>query len=248
MSSNLSEGLTAKSLEHLVLPLISVDEFESKIDDRRCIVVGFYVMDKDPAEDLSSFIDMSSRQVLDTEVSPAPTPDGYYMVFVEFRRSNYFPDKLIEILKVIKNLCVIDPDRWQMKCIGHEKLIPVNEENIRENVILDENEIPDISEKEDSEKEDSEKEKTLKENLEFWEFATADQIKIEESSVTFYKNNIKYEYDIIDEQVTGPVNLTETTNASMLQNLLGPSYNVWAIDDYIAVELGDKIKVLKTTN
>jgi len=241
MSSNLSEGLTADSLEHLVLPLISVDEFESKIDDRRCIVVGFYVLDKDPAEDLSNFIDMSSRQVLDTEVSPAPTPDGYYMVFVEFRRNNQFPEKLIEILKVIKNLCAIDLDRWQMKCIGLEKLIAVNDANIQENVILDESEIPEISEKET-------KEETLKEDLEFWEFATADQVKIEESTITFYKNNQPYEYNIINDEVSGPVNLTEDTNANMLQKLLGPSYNVWSIDNYIAVELGDKIKVLKTTN
>lgn len=239
MHHNLFEGLKANSLEHLVLPLISVDEFESKIDDRRCVVVGFYVMDKDPAEDLSSFIDMSNRDVLDTEVGPAPTPDGYYMVFAELRRNAKFSEKLIEILKLIKNLCNINVDAWQMKCIGHEKLIPVSIESIQENIILDENEIPEIEEK-------TVKKEEVKEHSEFWKFATVDAVKLNESTITLFKNQQQYEYEIIDEAIDGPVNLNETTNANILQSLVGPSYNVWSLDKYIAVELGDQIKILKT--
>lgn len=243
MTSNISEGLTAKSLEHLVLPIISVDEFESKIDDNRCIVVGFYVMDRDPAEDLSTFIDTSSRKVLDTEVSPAPTPDGYYMVFVEFRRNSFFPANLIQILKLIKNLCDINLDRWQMKCIGHDRLLQVNEEEIKENIILDENDLPDIEEKEPEENE-SKKE----EIKEFWKYATVDQIELDESQLVFAKNGQKYAYELVDKSVSGPLNLIETQQANTLQHLLGPSYNVWAIDKYLAVELDNKIQVLKIKN
>ena len=47
--SKLTEGLTRDALEHLVMPMVTIDEFESKIDDRRVVVTGFYVTDQDPA-------------------------------------------------------------------------------------------------------------------------------------------------------------------------------------------------------
>jgi hypothetical protein len=85
--SKLIEGMQANDLDFLIMPLISIDEYESKIDDRRAVVIGFYVTDNDPASELSAFIEKGTVPVLDTEVSPAPTEDGYYMVFVEMDRN-----------------------------------------------------------------------------------------------------------------------------------------------------------------
>ena len=78
----LNEGLRPDDLEDLVLPILSIDEYESKIEDDG-IVVGFYTQYKDPANDLNRFIQKSAIDILDSEVSPAPTEDGYFIVFVE---------------------------------------------------------------------------------------------------------------------------------------------------------------------
>ena len=53
--ANLFEGLKEGDLAELVLPMISIDEFESKLDDDS-IVVAFYVGDRDPSQDLNRFI------------------------------------------------------------------------------------------------------------------------------------------------------------------------------------------------
>src|ERR1700748_2916530 len=94
----LIEGLRENDLEGLVLPVISIDQFESKIDDD-AIVVAFYVEYRDPAIDLNRFIQKSAVDILDTEVSPAPTEDGYFVVFVELMRDDKFMKKMSVIME-----------------------------------------------------------------------------------------------------------------------------------------------------
>ena len=53
--------------------------------------VGFEVIDEAPAKDLEEFIRMGYVESLDTDVSPGPTMDGNYLVFVEFNRDKSFP-------------------------------------------------------------------------------------------------------------------------------------------------------------
>ena len=73
----LKEGMRENDLDDLVLPLITIDEYVSKIgDDKEVIVVGFFVEDEDPANDLSRFIDRSVTNILDTDVSPVPNEEG----------------------------------------------------------------------------------------------------------------------------------------------------------------------------
>jgi hypothetical protein len=53
--SKLYEGMWSGDLADLVQPLVSIDEYASKIDPN-AIAVGFYVQDKDAADDLNRFI------------------------------------------------------------------------------------------------------------------------------------------------------------------------------------------------
>ena len=94
----INEGLMKNDLAKLVLPIMSIDEYDSKIKDD-AIVVAFYVTDKDPASDLNKFIQKSPVMLLDTEVSPAPNQDGFYLVFVEMDRSDMFKLNLHAILR-----------------------------------------------------------------------------------------------------------------------------------------------------
>jgi hypothetical protein len=111
----LAEGLRENDLEGLVLPVISIDQFESKIDDD-AIVIGFYVLYRDPAADLNRFIQKSAVDIIDTEVSPAPTEEGYYVVFVEVMRNEKFPELLFSILENIENL--VGFCEWEFTAYG----------------------------------------------------------------------------------------------------------------------------------
>jgi hypothetical protein len=123
----------------LVLPLISIDEFNSKIDNRRAIVVAFYCTDKDPAQDLMRFIEGSNLDMLDTEVSPAPSSEGYYVVFVEFSRNREFPATLDEIIQQVGNIA---ENKWQLKIWNHDDIVHYSTDVIEKLVILDPSQIP----------------------------------------------------------------------------------------------------------
>jgi hypothetical protein len=135
--SKLTEGLDRHALEHLVMPLVTIDEYESKIDDRRVVVTGFYVTDHDPAIDLSIFIEKSSIRPLDTDVSPAPTDDGYYLVFVEMTRNDEYPTRVVEMCEQVSNLTA--NKQWQFHAYGmpEGEFEDLSEDHVRARVNLD---------------------------------------------------------------------------------------------------------------
>lgn len=108
------EGLRPGDLEDLVLPEITVDDFEPKSGSpENVVVVSFYVKDLDPAQDLASFIERGAHNILDTEVSPAPDEDGNYLVFVEMHRDETLTDSFMKILEDIKK--VVSIDKWNVE-------------------------------------------------------------------------------------------------------------------------------------
>lgn len=111
----LEEGMRGGDLADMVLPMISIDEYVSKIDDS-AIVVGFYVHDHDGAKELNRFIQKSPAPLIDTEVSPAPDQHGYYLVFVELMNDSQIVHNLTAILEEISPLTEID--EWQMRVRG----------------------------------------------------------------------------------------------------------------------------------
>jgi len=237
-----SEGVKRKSLEHLIQPVLSIDEYESKISDKRVIVVGFFCGDKDPANDLSDFIDSSSLPILDTEVSPAPTPDGYYVVWVEIARSKKFPGIVKNLLKEVDNLTNIDD--WKFQCPAQQDAVELDDENILQYIILDPAEILEPPEKQENDTEDTPEPENSKNDLlaEFWRASLADKIELSENFVNFYKNNTVYKFHI---QPTLPDSidfLVEDGETRYLKSLLGPAYDVYKAADGFVVE-SDKVAV-----
>lgn len=133
MKQQLQEGLMAHDLDDLVLPMLTIDQYESKISDE-AIVVGFYVFDEEPAFDLSLFIEKGVNQVLDTEVSPAPTEDGYYVCFVEFNRTTLFPQQLLNLIENINN--VTNVKNWQFQSYRSKKIHDLSKTNLEKFVRL----------------------------------------------------------------------------------------------------------------
>ena len=107
-------GLRHLELAKMVLPLISIDEFEPKTGTtEEVIVVSFFCKDELPAMDLDEFIDKSVIEFLDSEVSPNPNEDGLYLVFVEFKRQPNFWTKIRELVKDVEN--VTDKLKWRVQ-------------------------------------------------------------------------------------------------------------------------------------
>lgn len=131
--NNLFEGLQEHDLDDLVLPLLSIDEFESKIDDD-ALVVAFYVQDQEPASDLNHFIQKGSVRFLDTDVSPAPDENGYFLVFVEFVRQPRAASDIISLVESMTNLTNVE--EWSFKPYHHNKVLPLTEENIKKTIDL----------------------------------------------------------------------------------------------------------------
>jgi len=113
-TSKLDEGLRENDLDDLVLPTITIDDFEPKSgDDDEVVVVTFRAKDDEPANDLASFIEKGSHDILDTEVSPSVDEDGNYLIFVEIRRSDSLFDTVKGIVKDVTRL--VNIEKWQFQ-------------------------------------------------------------------------------------------------------------------------------------
>jgi hypothetical protein len=98
-------SLKHKDLEHCVFPEISVDEYEPKTgENEEVIVIALYVTEEDAAIDIDCFLERSSIDILDADVSPNPNPEGKYMVFIEMKRAPDFFEKFYGMLDEIENL------------------------------------------------------------------------------------------------------------------------------------------------
>ena len=218
----LKEGLTQGSLEHLVQPLLSVDEYESKISNKRAIVVGFFVEDADPARDLSHFIDRSSYDVLDTEVSPAPTPDGHFVVFVELLRDVKFVENLLKLLEEVSNITEIDD--WSFVAPSIDDPEDVNQDNLKEYIVLDPNQIND-----------NEDEQPSNDIAEFWRDAMVDRVMLEGDKVILYKDSYSTVLETAKQCPMSAITIQDQ-KSRILEKLLGPAYTVWTTDSAILIE------------
>ncbi len=95
MKEQLNEqGLRPNILHDLVYPIISIDEYEPKINQDNIVVMFQVLNNYDAAYDLSSFIEKTSKNAIDTEAAETPNLDGRYTVFVEMPRNVEFPEAL----------------------------------------------------------------------------------------------------------------------------------------------------------
>ena len=100
-------SLKENDLVDVVLPKISIDEFEPKTGEKEDIsVVGFFVSEESAGKDLANFINKGSVEYRDVEVSPNPTEDNEFMVFVEFDRNENLLNTLMELVNDISHISV----------------------------------------------------------------------------------------------------------------------------------------------
>lgn len=223
--SNLTEGLKRGDLDGMVLPMLTIDEFSSKIDDKHMIVVGFYCFEEDPAHDLANFIERSPVNVIDTDVSPAPNREGYYLTFVELKRNKLFPEKLIKLLEEIDNLT--DVKEWQFTSyqLPKGKIVELSQANLAKYINLKQ-----------------EAESTQEKLQEFFAHSSLHDFQLEESQLTLSRAGVVHEYelgDLIINQLPQMAMCWESSAASAalrLHRLLDGAYHVHAVWDGLLVE------------
>ena len=98
-------ALKENDLAGVLLPKLSIDEFEPKTGEKENIsVLGFYVTEESAGEDLANFINKSTFDYRDVEVSPNPTEDNEFMVFVEFDRNETLIPTIMELVDDISHI------------------------------------------------------------------------------------------------------------------------------------------------
>ena len=132
----ITEGSEINDLARLVKPVMTVDEFRSKMgEDKDIIVVGFTVLTKEPAADLVNFVEKSYDWVLDADISSGETSDGNYVVFVEIQRKPNAAEHIYNMLEDMMNLTGQTLAEWKFTYFkGNEKL-PVTLENLKDSII-----------------------------------------------------------------------------------------------------------------
>jgi hypothetical protein len=240
--SGLFEGLKENDLESLVVPLISVDQYESKLDDDS-IVVGFFVRDREPAGDLNRFIQKGAVDLLDTDVSPAPNENGEYLVFVEMLRDREFPQRLLAMLDSLRGLTAIED--WSLDIYDVEENLPATLENLEKMVRL-------VSLEEGESDED--------ELVEFFQNSDLEGMVVEGRQIHLRGSQTSVELSLVDfgdfqsvkennAVLAQGTRLDETAqrNVSLLQNLLGDTWIVEHLQDHVLLSnvLDENVALLR---
>lgn len=224
----LTEGLKRGDLNHMILPLISIDEFNSKIDDRTVIVVAFYSYEEDPAHDLSNFIERSPQNVLDTDVSPAPTREGYYVTFVEIKRDSKFIPKLLKILTEIDNLTNVKQWQFTSQKLPSGKVLPVSEDNLKKWVNVN----PELV---DTKTPDADQLK------EWFSHSSLHDVQVVDNEIHLHRAGITHVYEVVSLQTQppdAPLQLSESHIAmcNRLERLLDGPYSAHIMQDHVVVQ------------
>jgi hypothetical protein len=249
MRYNIYEGLRAGDLKELVLPLISIDEYKSKLgNDKEVIVVAFFVEDEDPANDLSRFIEKGANKILDTEPSPAPNEDGYYLVFVEYPRGDKFPEELMELIGEIKVL--VDVDIWKFKPYKHKKVENLTKENVEKYINIGDDGHESTGKK---------KRNTNEAATAFLMNSFADRVGIIDEKLVIETPTQKYRFNVIDfgtadrtmrrHNLNSPFRLDESARwqCNTLEGILGAAWSAAMVGETIILThaLDDRALILQ---
>jgi len=244
----INEGLQRGDLNFVIEPVLSIDEYQSKIDDRKAIVVGIYTMDKDPANEIARFIEKSNISILDTDISPAPTEDGFYIAFIELDRNKEFINNVIKIIKEINNITNVSS--WSFTTYKKQGKLKFNRENLEKYINLDPKsiEIIDSNDENDS---------NIEENiLSFFKNSLVESVSIDKKTIQFNSRNGSSKFQILKytkENASVPILICEIndpllTTSMRLQNLLGNSYEVYTINEGLVVTNGSDSIFLKMSD
>ena len=128
-------SLNYLDMEKQVQPIVSVDEYSSKIGkDSKMVTLAFIVNSEEAGNDLSDWFERGYTYVLDAQISDGELKPGKYLVFVEMKRRPSIPGKIIELLTDLETLTGLSIDDWKVRI--DDKTYPADEKVLKEKIIL----------------------------------------------------------------------------------------------------------------
>jgi len=116
MKKILNESLNYLDMEHLILPIVTIDKYKATMGkDSDIITLGFTVKNESAAEDLVNWFERGYDWVLDAERSPSEVSPNKYIVFVELQRKKIAAKHIIQLIEDLKTLTGIPIENWSLK-------------------------------------------------------------------------------------------------------------------------------------
>jgi hypothetical protein len=244
---NLTEGLRSGDLAKMIDHKFMIDQYNSKMGlDEDIVVVSFRVKDKYPAIDLMDFVEKGYPSVLDADMSTGEEKDGQYAVFIEFERSQKFPEQLDAVIRGVGQLC--DCKDWRFRYFkdveSHdyskeavEQFVPLTKEaylaRVKEQKITDVSDVLDQGTAEVADIDESN-------NLTFTKTYSGD-LTVRLESVGDYKE--------LKDSLQGGLQLDESSRGQSLylEKYLG-NYDINKIADKFLIRNGNKAVIISKEN
>jgi hypothetical protein len=131
----INESLEHLDMENKVTPLLSIDEYKSRLgEDSNIITLTFIVSAKKVGEDLVNWLERGYDFIIDAEISPGEVFDKKFLVFAECDRLSSMAFRIVEIVEDLETLTGLKLEDWKVK-IGNKKY-PLSKEVIEKLVPL----------------------------------------------------------------------------------------------------------------
>jgi len=236
-------SLTFEDLKNTILPFISIDEFEPKSGlNTEIIVVAFYAEEQGPVQDLNTFIQRGSFDVIDTEASPNPDENGRYLLFIEFERNEVFAATFDKFIRDIENLT--GTQEWQVKPYLADHTMAIDDPELYNHIITTPGEYKN--------KKEFGVESEIKESF---KNATVVDLTIADGCVIFTDRSDSVgakiedfgEYQTVSAKhrlKEAAINLSPRTEIHCLDVMLGEDWHVFDMGKYVALESNTNEEVL----
>jgi hypothetical protein len=160
----------------------------------------------------------------DTEVSPAPSKEGYYLTFVEMRRNSEFPQRLMQLLAEVSRLTNVQT--WQFTSVDLKpgEVLDLNPQNLTKHVNL------------------KPKNTDPKEQIREWfSHSSLSDVLVEQHQITLHRGHVNWCLNVkqFDEQMPAQAlsyDQNANSTALRLERLLEGGYQVHALSQGLLIE------------
>jgi len=116
MATIIRENLEYQDMMGYIKPTVHIDEFESTMGtDEDIVVLSFVVRNNKAADDLVNWFEKGYDFVVDAARSPGEIKTNRFLVFVELRRNERFPELLHTLLDDLYSLTDIKPKQYKVR-------------------------------------------------------------------------------------------------------------------------------------
>lgn len=148
MKRILNEGLDYHDLVGQLDPTVSVDEYKAKMGkDSDIVTLTFAIKSEAAADDLVNWFERGYDYVLDASVSEGPLDSGKYLVFVELKRRQAVPERIVELIEDMTTLTDLPLKDWTV--VVDEEEYEADPEILKQVITISPHEYREKFEKED---------------------------------------------------------------------------------------------------